>query len=879
AKALNAATGTEGLSSTGLALGTPAYMAPEQAAADPSVDHRADLYAAGAVAYEMLSGRPPFSGATAQGIVAAKLTRAPEPLAGHRATAPSELTTLVMQCLATRPADRPRSATEVLSALEAIPSGVSAVSTGSPKPGQAGRSSPMRLIGAIVLFLLVGALLATAARVAALRFGLPDWVGWLAMLLLLIGLPIIGVTALLRHGPHLRVPNVARRWLTWRRTLIGGALAFALWGVVVAAYVVLRVLGIGPVGSLMAAGVLQNRERLVMADFENHTTDTTLAPAATEAFRIDLAQSPAVSILSPAAVHEVLTRMKRPASSRLDFALAREIAQRDGVKAVVTGDIRSAGPTYIISAQLVSAATGEPLAAIRETAGSEREILSAIDRVSKRLRERIGESLRSIQASEPLDRVTTTSMAALQKYSQANHAWGVRGDYDRAVALLSEAIELDSGFAMAYRKLGTYADQMGDAQRSVDALTKAYAHRDRLTERERLLAEGSYYLTVANDPKRMIAPLRSLVESYPDDFIGWNNLSVAYSILGNHEQAERAIREALRVDPADATAMGNLVDEELAQNKMAGVDSMLRLLATRRPDHPQNAYYASLLASKRGEYAEAESVVVRFRSQHPELAFYPYRALYRIGTLRYLRGRLQEGRRVLEERTAFLDAHDRPALALDNEIGIAIATLWFERDTAAGLERVRAALAKRPIDSLRVIDRPYASLVTAYAMAQRPDLARATLEQLQRVLPGTLPTNAARDLTVARGTLAEAEHRYADGATEFRKFGDETGCEGCIMSEIGRMSDEAGQPDSAIAQYERYLSTTVAEKYYFLDPFRLGPLHKRLGELYEQRGDIRLARSHYTAFVELWKDADPVLQPAILSARRALARISGDRPK
>ena len=125
AKALSEATGEQSLTSIGVALGTPAYMAPEQAAAEPNVDHRADLYALGALAYEMLSGRPPFVGANAQQVLAAHVTQAPDPLSKHRSSVPPGLVALVMRCLEKKPADRWQSAAEVHSQLEsmATPSG------------------------------------------------------------------------------------------------------------------------------------------------------------------------------------------------------------------------------------------------------------------------------------------------------------------------------------------------------------------------------------------------------------------------------------------------------------------------------------------------------------------------------------------------------------------------------------------------------------------------------------------------------------------------------------------------------------------------------------------------------------------------------------
>src|SRR5207245_8046530 len=132
AKAVAQSAEQTALTSLGIALGTPAYMAPEQAAGDPTVDHRADLYAVGAVGYEMLAGRPPFSGLSPQGMLAAQVTATPDPVTQHRDTVPPALAALIMRCLAKHPADRPQSAQELVGQLAAL-----ATPTGGRPPAQA----------------------------------------------------------------------------------------------------------------------------------------------------------------------------------------------------------------------------------------------------------------------------------------------------------------------------------------------------------------------------------------------------------------------------------------------------------------------------------------------------------------------------------------------------------------------------------------------------------------------------------------------------------------------------------------------------------------------------------------------------------------------
>src|SRR5438067_13705793 len=178
AKAVSSSSGTGGtLTSLGMALGTPAYMAPEQAAGDPNVDHRADVYAVGALGYELLAGRPPFGGLSPQGMLAAQVTTTPDPVTQHRDTVPPALAALIMRCLAKHPADRPQSAEELLGQREAMatPKGgtlaePSAISSGTQAALR--RSHPVRVT---TLFALAAVGVLALAQLLVRLLGLPDW--------------------------------------------------------------------------------------------------------------------------------------------------------------------------------------------------------------------------------------------------------------------------------------------------------------------------------------------------------------------------------------------------------------------------------------------------------------------------------------------------------------------------------------------------------------------------------------------------------------------------------------------------------------------------------------------------------------------------------
>ena len=355
AKALVVASNTLGgdsdessITSTGLVLGTPAYMAPEQAAGDQTANHRADLYALGCLGYELLTGQPPFHASSVRGMLTAHMIEPPTPVTQHRPEVPTALTELIQQLLAKDPAERPQTAHEVLSQLE------------------------------------TGALERLPAR------------------------PRPRLGAALRAGPRSRV-------------LAGGLLAVTALGLATAGYLVLHASGVGAGPSLLAGGVLKQHDRMVLADFDNHTRDSLLGTALTDAFRIDFSQSSVVSLVPANQIADALARMKQPATAGLAPALAREVALRDGIKAVITGAIAAVGSGYLLSVQVITPDSGTVLAAYRETAKDATEAIPAIDRLSRRVRARVGESIKSLRASHRSSGVTTASIPALRELTAVRY--------------------------------------------------------------------------------------------------------------------------------------------------------------------------------------------------------------------------------------------------------------------------------------------------------------------------------------------------------------------------------------------------------------------------------------------------------------------------
>lgn len=669
------------------------------------------------------------------------------------------------------------------------------------------------------------------------------------------------------------------RWLTWRRALASGVAGFAVLVLAAGGFTAMHRLGIGPIGSLVAKGVLDERDRILIADFDSQTGHETLAAAVTEAFRVDFEQSTVVTPVPPAFVREALQRMGRADAAGLGLPVAREVARREGIKAVVAGEVNATGGSFVISVRLLAAADGAVLASFRQTARDSTRIIEVVDELSKQLRGRIGESLKSIRANEPLAQVTTPSLAALEKYSQAVRAAEIERDDERAVALLEEAIALDTAFAMAYRKLGVVlSNRDGRTERVVEALTRAYQHRDRLTDRERYLTLGTYYSTVEVDDDRAVTAYRTLLDLHPDDAAALNNLAGLYSGRRDYARAEELYRRAIAIDSTTALRYTNLAAQLVAQGKFAAADSIIRTYRRRFPDHAEGLQYAAHLLLAQGRYAEGAELGRELAEDRalPPLARAAGEAI--LAQVDLLHGRIAATNARLENMFRTEPRAFGGTGRLGIEIGAAFIDLLLFLRPDAARRRLADALARYPLDELPPRDRPYSNLVRFYAYAGDAERAAAFHEQHLAALSSDERERAdiQFELDAQRAAIAHTRGRYDESLPEFRRLADTSPCAICLLPDLAQAYRIAGQPDSAIAAFERYIETPML--------FRIGndalmiPMaHRALAELYEEKGDAERAIHHYNRLAELWAGGDPEVQPFVDAARRAVERLTAER--
>jgi tetratricopeptide (TPR) repeat protein len=882
-----------GVTEEGRILGTAAYMSPEQAegkAADP----RSDIFSLGIILFEMATGGRPFEGDTSASIIASILRDTPPSVTDLKQTLPAQFGRILKRCLDKDPRRRFQTAVDLKVELEELKAEVdsgetqehsrSAVSGWQPAAVAAaageGASAPRgrspRLFRLVTLYAGASAGVLALVYLLTRQVGLPDWFFPGSVGLLIIGLPILFATAIVqsRRGELATRTSSDERakrkpWLSWRKAIAGGVMAFAAWGAVAAAYLVMRSQGIGPAASLVSAGVLEARDRVLIADFENKTDDPLLGGAMKEAFSIDLAQSPMVTLVSPSRVAEVLERMEKPADTPLDQALAREVAIRDGIKAYVAGLVSPAGAGYVLSVRLLSAESDEVLAAFRETAGEDDKLIGAIDNLSRKLREKIGESLKSARGGKPLEDVTTPSLPALQKYSQALQAVDVEDDNQKALALLEEAVAMDSTFAMAHRKIGIILGNMfRETSRQRDALSKAYEYRHRLTDRERYLTEAAFYTNVTSEPERAIASYNQLLDMDPNDTWALNNCGILYQKTGDFARADEMYKLATELDPTSLN-VNNLVASKILLGEYDEAEGILDEYGATKADIPSFNWSRVSLAISRGEYDAAEEILRGMRGKYGREE--QIGMSVGLGALAAIRGRISESGRYHESAMEMFES-----MGLGGEYvafgAMRAAVLIMAGDYEKGVAAFDEALRRFPLEEMPAADRRYGIAAMVFAVAGERERARTFLSRWDALDPdlkrGDEGFRAAVEGVV---DLSAGDHEKA--LREFRRWRESDYSETPDAEAwIGRAFEAAGEADSAVAYYEKYLRTGHPSRF-FADQFNLNDVLVRLGSLFEERGDGAKAAHYYGRFVDLWKNADPEYQDEVGAIRVRLERL------
>jgi tetratricopeptide (TPR) repeat protein len=314
------------------------------------------------------------------------------------------------------------------------------------------------------------------------------------------------------------------------------------------------------------ARALTEKDSILLTDFVNTTGDAVFDGTLKQALAVQLEQSPYLNLVPESRIQEALRYMGRRPDERITSDVAREICLREGVKAMLTGSIASLGSHYVITVGAVNAQTGDSLAREQVEAASKEQVLKSLDKAASNLRQKLGESLSSVQQfATPLEQATTSSLDALKEYSlgEAEH---LKVNDDTAIPYLQRAIEIDPNFATAYAVLGVCYQNRDEEKHGFEFLKKAYDLRERASEPEKFYILAHYY-TFTGEIDKAIEVYEQWNHAYPRDSTPLDNLTPAYHSVGLPEKALSVSSEAMRLDPKDTYAYRFLAASYLTLNR------------------------------------------------------------------------------------------------------------------------------------------------------------------------------------------------------------------------------------------------------------------------------------------------------------------------
>ena len=784
AKAISDASGATQLTSAGMAMGTPSYMAPEQIMADPSLDHRVDIYAVGVMAYEMLAGRTPFAGANAQQIIAAHLARTAEPLSVYRDSVSPALEAVIMRCLEKNPADRWQSASDLLVALDTV------ITSGS------------------------AAMLSSGGRGA-------------------------------RPSASFATPSSRKR-----TTMIIGA------GVIVVAFAVAGLAWFsedGRAGTLIGNDVLAANDLVLVSEFQNRTTDSTLAATVTDAVRVELQQSRVVKVMSQAAMWVGIRRMGLTPGAPLAEGKVQELAEREGAKAFVVGDIARLGEGYQLTARVLATAGGSEALTVKATAANDSKLIEAVEELGHSMRKGIGESLRSVRNAPSLAQVTTASLPALRIYTEAIRA-GNSGEVPRAIALAKQALLLDTAFAGAWSVLYVVYANSGQLELQADAATHAFALRDRLSEVEALRITARYH-AMRGETAEEEAVWQRFME------MGREHTNYANMLLGQRRfaDAEAIQRRGVEAEPRQPIAYWNLLEAQAAQQKFAAAESTVSRMRTQLPGVQLQLQTVAALPLARRDFNTAESYLntadgAKLRAARPD-----YQC-----TIDLQRGRLKK--------FASCSTNYRMVRAI-----WALAEFRLTGDTLRARHGYQEFLATAP--ETRSLD-VYSRVIAILAELGRVREARQLLDEWRRRTKGADPTFR-EDSTFAIGSIAAAEKQWDRAATAFLMWNaapmpSSQHFYNRGLAEAATALMQLGKLDSSVVLLERALSISSTAGGIYYEAGWYAQALQQLGDAYSAKGDRAKAAGYYTKYVELLRDADPPIAAQVAEVKAKLVKLRSE---
>ncbi|HEV8413915.1 MAG TPA: protein kinase [Bryobacteraceae bacterium] len=760
------------LTEPGTAVGTVAYMSPEQARGQ-TVDARSDLWSLGVVLYEMLTASRPFDGPTTPIVFDALLNKTPPSVRERNPQVPAELERIIGELLEKDRALRYRSAAELRGDLERLRA----------------RSSSSITNRKSKRWLKYGAAAATVVLVA------------------------------------------------------GG---FFLWQ------------------QRGRARPLTDKDTIVLADFENKTGDPVFDDTLRQGLIVQLQQSPFLSLIPDQKIRETLKLMGKPAGSAMTGETAREVCQRVGARAMLTGAISSLGTQYVMSLRAEGCANGEALDNQQAQASGKEQVLSTLGDMANKFRARAGESLAAIREHNvPLEEGTTPSLEALKAYTAATTESG-----DTAASQLRHATELDPEFAAAWSELAIQYSNLGETALSRQSAIRAYQARERASGPEKFNIEYSYHRNVTGNLEKAWQSISLWRQTYPRDPKAFS-LSGGYAAngTGRFEQALEASAKSVELEPDQLYGYTNQAGALFHLGRFDEAEKAFAVAAAHHakgPDAEQGRYRLALL--KRDQAGMARILAENRGIHDTEIVLLQVEALAaaRDGRLheaeRYSRGAIEMAIRAeLRERTAVFQAAPAVWNALYEDKVVARATAETALKTFEGRDVAYAAGFALGLAG---------EAGKAEALANKLDKEYPEDTQVQATYVPTLRALAALDKNDPRKAidLLEANRAYEFGIPPLA-FNHFYGNMYPIYIR-GLAYLAMRKPQEAAVEFERLLAHMGLAAGDPVDAAARRQLARALG----LTGDTTKARSAYQDFLSLWKDADPDI-PILKQAKEENSRL------
>ncbi|MGH9799988.1 MAG: tetratricopeptide repeat protein, partial [Blastocatellia bacterium] len=355
-----------------------------------------------------------------------------------------------------------------------------------------------------------------------------------------------------------------------------------------------------------ALPTLNDKDTVLLADFTNTTGDAVFDGALKQALAVQLEQSPYLSLFPEQQARQTLRLMNRQPDEPLSGETAREVCQRNGIKALLGGAIAPIGSHFVITLEAVNAATGEVIARQLAEADSKEQVLRTLGQAATELRAKLGESLGSIRKfDKPLEQVTTSSLDALKAYSQGTEQ-KLSGEELAAVPFFNRAVELDPNFARSYADLATAYFNQNSYEQAAQFSETAYSLRDRVSERERFYLAQQYFYFVVGDFEKRMEVLELWRRTYPRDFPPLSLLAGGYDDAGQFDKSLEETRASLELNPKNVVALNNQAHMLVNLNRFDEALKVLQSLIEQKADGFSTHATLRVIAFLHSDTAEAQ---------------------------------------------------------------------------------------------------------------------------------------------------------------------------------------------------------------------------------------------------------------------------------